>query len=74
MVETEGEHGGRWWGEEQGRWGPTPLPGDPRDDYGCGDSVAAGFTFGCARQLPVAQAAVIGAQCGARALTVPGAP
>jgi ribokinase len=74
MVETEGARGGHWWGAEQGRWPPTPLPGEPRDDYGCGDSFAAGFTFGLARRLPVAEAAILGAQCGAHALTVSGAP
>lgn len=74
MVETEGPHGGHWWGAEEGRWNPVPLPGPPRDDYGCGDSFAAGFTFGLGERLPVAKAAVIGAECGARALTIPGAP
>jgi ribokinase len=74
MVETEGALGGRWWGAEEGRWQPVPLPGPARDDYGCGDSFAAGFTFGLAERLPVAQAAVIGSQCGAYALTVRGAP
>jgi ribokinase len=74
MVETEGPRGGRWWGAETGTWPPVPLPGPPRDDYGCGDSFAAGFTFGLAERLPVAEAARIGAECGARALTIPGGP
>jgi ribokinase len=74
MVETEGARGGHWFGAERGRWGPAPLPGEPQDDYGCGDSFAAGFTFGLAHGLPIAEAAVVGAQCGARALTIPGAP
>lgn len=74
MVETEGAHGGHWWGSEAGRWKAVPLPGEPRDDYGCGDSFAAGFTYGVARRLAIAEAAVIGAECGARALTISGGP
>src|SRR5690242_2290885 len=30
LVATEGEHGGRWWGESEGRWVPAPLPGPAR--------------------------------------------
>jgi ribokinase len=74
MVATEGARGGRWWGEEEGTWPTVEPPGEIRDDYGCGDAFAAGFTFGLAQRLPVARAAAIGAECGARALTVPGAP
>jgi ribokinase len=74
LVATEGEAGGRWWGATEGRWQPTELPGEPKDAYGCGDSFAAGFTFGLAEGQPVEQAAVLGAQCGARALTRVGAP
>jgi ribokinase len=74
MVATEGARGGRWWGQSQGRWDAVAIPGEPRDDYGCGDSFAAGFTFGLARGLPVSEAAAIGAECGARTLTVSGAP
>jgi ribokinase len=74
MVATEGRRGGHWRGESEGRWSAVPLPGPRQDDYGCGDSFAAGFTFGLAQGLPVARAAVIGAECGARTLTVVGAP
>ncbi len=74
MVATEGAAGGRWWGESEGRWPAVPVPGEPRDDYGCGDSFAAGFTFGLAQGLPVPEAVHIGAQCGARMLTRVGAP
>lgn len=74
MVETEGGRGGRWWGESRGCWTAVAPPGEPRDDYGCGDSFAAGLTFGLAQGLPVGDAATIGAQCGARTLTVEGAP
>lgn len=74
MVATEGAAGGRWWGESEGRWPPVPPPGEPRDDYGCGDSFAAGLTFGLAAGLPMLDAARIGAEQGARTLTLVGAP
>lgn len=74
MVETRGAQGGAWFGEEQGSWRATPAPGPPRDSYGCGDSFAAGFTFGLAEGRSVARAALLGAECGARCLTRVGAP
>ena len=74
LVATDGAHGGSWWGESSGRWSAAPLPGEPRDAYGCGDSFAAGFTFGLASGLSVADAAGLGAECGARCLTRAGAP
>jgi ribokinase len=74
LVATEGEHGGRWWGESDGRWAAERLPGEAKDAYGCGDSFAAGFTFGLASGAPVDEAAAVGAECGARALTKTGAP
>lgn len=74
MVASEGAAGGRWWGDSQGRWQAAEPPGPPVDSYGCGDSFAAGFTFGLASGMPIAQAAALGASCGARCLTRPGAP
>jgi ribokinase len=74
IVATQGEHGGRWWGESEGRWKAVPLPGEPRDSYGCGDSFAAAFTLGLGRGDSIGQAAVLGAEAGARALTRVGAP
>jgi ribokinase len=74
LVATEGARGGRWWGESEGRWEPVPLPGPPRDAYGCGDSFAAAFTLGLGRGDSIADAARLGAQAGARALTRVGAP
>jgi ribokinase len=74
MVATEGERGGRWWGESEGRWKATPLTGPPRDSYGCGDSFAAAFTLGLGRGDSLDQAAALGAEAGARALTRVGAP
>jgi ribokinase len=74
LVATEGADGGRWWGISEGRWHPEAPPGEPKDAYGCGDSFAAGFTFGLASGAPAAEAAAVGARCGARALTRTGAP
>jgi ribokinase len=74
MVETRGEEGGVWSGDEQGSWKPVPAPGPPRDSYGCGDSFAAGFTFGLAEGRDVARAVALGAELGARCLTRVGAP
>lgn len=74
LVATEGERGGRWWGQSEGRWVPAPLPGPARDSYGCGDSFAAGFTFGLGRGDTIDAAAALGAQLGALALTRVGAP
>ncbi len=74
MVQTEGARGGGWWGDSEGRWPAVSPPGPPEDDYGCGDSFAAGLTFGLACGLPVGDAAAIGAQRGALALTIAGTP
>jgi len=74
MVATAGGEGGRWWGKSRGRWPAAALPAERRDDYGCGDAFAAGFTYGLAQGRPVLEAAEIGARCGARMLTVTGAP
>ena len=74
MVQTEGAHGGRWWGESEGRWEAAPAPGRKVDDYGCGDSFAAGLMYGLAQGLAMAQAARVGAEWGAEALAVAGTP
>ncbi len=71
---TEGAAGGRWWGTSEGRWAAVPPPGPPRDAYGCGDSFAAGLTFGLAGGSSIADAAALGARCGARCLARAGAP
>jgi ribokinase len=74
MVVTEGAAGGSWWGQSSGNWTAQPPPGPPRDAYGCGDSFAAGFTFGLASGMSVTEATALGARCGARCLTRAGAP
>ena len=74
LVITEGARGGHWEGEVSGRWVAVAPPGEVHDSYGCGDSFAAGFTFALADGRSVADAAAVGAECGARALTTVGAP
>ena len=74
LVATEGAEGGHWWGESSGRWPAAPVPGPIRDTYGCGDAFAAGLMFGLASGRPIAEAAAIGARCGAEMLTRVGAP
>ena len=74
LVETRGAQGGDWTGESEGGWEAVPPAGPSRDAYGCGDSFAAGFTFGLASGASVADAAALGARCGARCLTLAGAP
>jgi ribokinase len=74
LVATDGADGGRWWGESSGRWPAASVPGPIKDSYGSGDSFAAGLTFGLASGRSVAEAAAIGARCGAEMLTRVGAP
>jgi ribokinase len=73
LFATQGAAGGLWWGETEGRWQAVRPPGEPRDAYGCGDSFAAGVTFGLAEGASVPEAAALGARCGARCLTEAGA-
>ncbi|MDQ4081491.1 MAG: PfkB family carbohydrate kinase [Actinomycetota bacterium] len=72
VFRTEGRRGGFY---EPGhvRWEAQPLPGEPADTYGAGDSFAACLTFALGeRQLP-SDAAELAAACAAEALTRDGA-
>jgi ribokinase len=70
VVFTEGARGGSWERSGvSGRWAPAPPPGEPVDSYGCGDSFAAGLTYGLGAGLPVAEALALAARCGAMCLT-----
>ena len=75
VATTEGALGGhyRLASGEEGRWSAAPLPGAPRDAYGCGDSFAAGLTYALAAGLDAAAACALGADSGALALTRDGA-
>jgi ribokinase len=71
VVFTEGGHGGsyREHDGESGTWPAAALPGEPRDSYGCGDSFAAGLTYGLGTGLAVPDALALAARCGAVCLT-----
>jgi ribokinase len=71
LVRTAGAAGGEYeaLGGEGGSWEATPLPGPPKDSYGCGDSFAAGVTYGLGAGLGIAEAVLVGARCGAACLT-----
>jgi ribokinase len=67
VVATLGARGGRWTGAEgrTGTFQAAPLPGPPVDAYGCGDSFAAGLTFGLGRGDSIEEAVALAARCGA---------
>lgn len=71
VVWTEGARGGRYRHSSgaSGRWAPATPPGKPVDSYGCGDSFAAGLTYGLGAGLGVADALALAARCGAACLT-----
>ncbi len=82
IVRTNGGAGGHWelgdagveapWlptGVTSGDWEAAPLPGPPVDAYGCGDSFAAGLTFGLGAGMMLDDAIALGARCGATCLT-----
>jgi ribokinase len=67
VVTTSGPLGG--WVQPGGPFRPAALPGPVVDAYGCGDSFAAGLTFGLARGDGIDDAVALGARCGAAVLT-----
>ncbi|MFZ1156079.1 MAG: PfkB family carbohydrate kinase [Solirubrobacteraceae bacterium] len=71
VVFTEGAHGGSYRHRDgtSGRWESVSPPGDPVDSYGCGDSFAAGLTYGLGAGLAVPDALALAARCGATCLT-----
>ncbi|MEA2350194.1 MAG: ribokinase [Thermoleophilaceae bacterium] len=71
VVTTGGAAGGQWTGAEgrTGKWAAAPLPGPIADAYGCGDSFAAGLTYGLADGRGVDGALELAARCGAACLT-----
>lgn len=72
VFRTEGERGG--WIEPGGeRWEAAALPGPPTDAYGAGDSFAAYLTLALAEGCGAREAAELGAQGAAEALTRHGA-
>jgi ribokinase len=71
LVFTAGHRGGSFQlrGEGSGSWRAIPPPSDPVDSYGCGDSFAAGLTYGLGARRPAAVALEIAARCGTTCLT-----
>lgn len=71
VVSTEGARGGVYRERDgvSGTWPAADPPGDPVDSYGCGDSFAAGLTYGLGTDLSVADALALAARCGAVCLT-----
>jgi ribokinase len=71
VVRTAGPAGGEWERPDgqHGRYEATPLPGPPVDAYGCGDSFAAGVTYGLGADMPIDEALNLAARCGAACLT-----
>jgi ribokinase len=76
-VRTEGARGGRYRARAaaegsqaaEGSWTAAEPPGEPVDSYGCGDSFAAGLTYGLGAGLAVDDALALAARCGATCLT-----
>jgi ribokinase len=75
VVATDGERGGAYTAADgtPGRWDAIPPPGPVVDAYGCGDTFAAGLTYGLAAGLDLDEALDLGARCGAHCLTGRGA-
>jgi ribokinase len=71
VVRTAGAAGGEFETVDgrRGRWEATPLPGPPVDTYGCGDSFAAGLTYGLGAGMAAQEALELAARCGAACLT-----
>jgi ribokinase len=71
VVLTRGVDGGTFQAAD-GRsetFPAAPVPGPVSDAYGCGDSFAAGLTYGLAAGLTTRDALALGARCGAACLT-----
>ncbi|HEX8714986.1 MAG TPA: PfkB family carbohydrate kinase [Solirubrobacteraceae bacterium] len=71
LVFTEGDRGGsyRTRNGRSGRWQAAEAPGEPVDSYGCGDSFAAGLTYGLGAGMDLPDALALAARCGAVCLT-----
>jgi ribokinase len=50
-------------------WKAAPLPGDPVDSYGAGDTFAAALTLALGAERPLDDALAYAARCGALCMT-----
>jgi ribokinase len=71
VVRTAGSSGGEIETADgrHSTWDATPPPGPPRDAYGCGDSFAAGLTYGLGAGKSPEDALHVAARCGAACLS-----
>jgi ribokinase len=71
VVLTRGGEGGTWTAAEghTGTWHAAPLPGEPVDSYGAGDTFAAGLTLALGAGRPLDDALAYAARCGAMCMT-----
>jgi ribokinase len=71
VVRTGGDAGGLWETRDgrSGRWSATRPPGPIVDAYGCGDSFAAGLTYGLGAGMSDEDGLRLAARCGAACLS-----
>jgi ribokinase len=71
LVLTAGPRGGSYRARSgrEGEWAAATPPGPAVDAYGCGDSFAAGLTFGLGTGLALPESVALAARCGAVCLT-----
>ncbi len=71
VVLTDGARGGRYRTRDgrEGQFDAVSPPAPPVDTYGCGDSFAAGLTYGLGAGMALAEALTLAARCGAVCLT-----
>ena len=67
VVWTEGVRGGQYRRRDgaTGSWEAAEPPGPRADSYGCGDSFAAGLTYGLGAGFELTDALALAARCGA---------
>lgn len=71
VVRTDGERDGTYTCRDgrSGSWAASDPAAAIVDSYGCGDSFAAGLTYGLAGGLDLDRALALAARCGAACLT-----
>jgi ribokinase len=74
VVTTRGGEGGAYTVADgkQGTFAAAPRPGPRVDDYGAGDTFAAGLAYGLVQERTLEDALALASACGAAATTGPG--